>query len=145
MFHWSPCGSLVSHEGGTFTEKYRNKFNYRIGPNGLNHQLLQLCTARIAWSYSDQAVRAVHSCNNWFTLVFHLDFEFSMCYSLKKDRKKNNFADVLGTIRVFKKCIKDKTNLVNKSTMFIYLMSPLLQNDPSFRIVNLLHGLCAFR
>ena len=34
-FHWSPRGSLVStgHEGSTFTEKYRNKFNYRIGPN----------------------------------------------------------------------------------------------------------------
>ena len=33
-FHWSPRGSLVSigHDGSTFTEKYRNKFNYRIGP-----------------------------------------------------------------------------------------------------------------
>ena len=27
-----------------------------------NHQLLQLCTVRTAWSDSDQAVRAVHSC-----------------------------------------------------------------------------------
>ena len=37
-FHWSPRGSLVSigqHFVATreyFTEKYRNKFNYRIGP-----------------------------------------------------------------------------------------------------------------
>ena len=37
-FYWSPRGSLVSipafrsHEGSTFTEKYRNKFNFRIGP-----------------------------------------------------------------------------------------------------------------
>ena len=31
-----------------------------------NHQLLQLCTACTAWSESDQAVRAVHSCNSWF-------------------------------------------------------------------------------
>ena len=38
VFHWSPRGSLVpagQHfvaEGSSFTEKYRNKFNYRIGP-----------------------------------------------------------------------------------------------------------------
>ena len=38
-FHWSPRGSLVSigqdfvtNEGSTFTEKDRNKLNYRIGP-----------------------------------------------------------------------------------------------------------------
>ena len=31
-----------------------------------NHQLLQLCTVRTAWSDSDQAVRAVHSCKSWF-------------------------------------------------------------------------------
>ena len=29
------------------------------------YQLFQLCTARTAWSESDQAVRAVHSCNSW--------------------------------------------------------------------------------
>ena len=39
-FHWSPHCSLVSigpdfcnKEGRTFTEKDRNKLNYRIGPN----------------------------------------------------------------------------------------------------------------
>ena len=32
----------------------------------LNKQLLQLCMARTAWSNSDQAVRAVHSCNSWW-------------------------------------------------------------------------------
>ena len=38
-FHWSPNGILVStgqhfhnHEGSTFTEKDRNKLNYRMGP-----------------------------------------------------------------------------------------------------------------
>ena len=36
--------------------------------SGPNHQLLQLCTARTAWSESDQAVRAVHSCISWFTI-----------------------------------------------------------------------------
>ena len=33
--------------------------------SGTNHQLLQLCTARTAWSDSDQSVRAVHSCISW--------------------------------------------------------------------------------
>ena len=31
----------------------------------VNNQLLQLYTARTAWSDSDQAVRTVHSCNSW--------------------------------------------------------------------------------
>ena len=29
------------------------------------NQLLQLCTARTAWSDSDQAMRTMHSCNSW--------------------------------------------------------------------------------
>ena len=40
-FHWSPHDRMVSiwsvfhnYEGSTFTEKDRNKFNYRIGPKG---------------------------------------------------------------------------------------------------------------
>ena len=33
--------------------------------SGPNHQLLQLCTACTAWSDSDQAVLAVHSCTTW--------------------------------------------------------------------------------
>ena len=36
--------------------------------SGPNHQLLQLCTAHTAWSESDQAVRAVHSCISWFRI-----------------------------------------------------------------------------
>ena len=28
-------------------------------------QLMQLCTAHTAWSESDQAVQAVHSCSSW--------------------------------------------------------------------------------
>ena len=35
-------------------------------PRTFSNQLLQLCTARTAWSESDQAVRAVHSCNTWW-------------------------------------------------------------------------------
>ena len=71
-FHWSPRGSLIaisqhfvasrvvhlpkSTETNLITESYQS---------GPNHQLLQLCTARTAWSDSDQAVRAGHSCKSW--------------------------------------------------------------------------------
>ena len=72
-FHWSPHGCLVSI-GQHFvtrrvvhlpkrTEKILITKSDQSGPN---HHLLQLCTARTAWSDSDQAVRAVHSCNSWF-------------------------------------------------------------------------------
>ena len=70
-FRWSPHGSLIiwsafrNHEGSTFTEKDRNKLNFQIGPKRTYHQLLQLCTACTAWSDSDQAVRALHSCSSW--------------------------------------------------------------------------------
>ena len=44
----------------------------RSDQSGPNHHLLQLCMARTAWSESDQAVRAVHSCNSWLlALVRH--------------------------------------------------------------------------
>ena len=76
MVVWFPLVSICSQEGSTFTEKYRNKLNYRIGPN---HQLLQLCMAHTAWSDSDQAVRAVHSCNSWFCDYF----QDNICYFSK--------------------------------------------------------------
>ena len=73
-FHWSPCGSLVSigqnflttrvvhlpkrTETSLITESDQSEPNYR---------LLHLCMARQAWSDSDQAVRAVHSCISWFS------------------------------------------------------------------------------
>ena len=66
-FHWSPRGNLVSigqhfvHQGSTFTEKDRNKPNYRIGP--LSDSVIKLVSDLI--TESDQAVRTVHSCNSW--------------------------------------------------------------------------------
>ena len=36
------------------------------GAASSTNQLLLLCTARTAWSESDQAVWAVHSCNKWW-------------------------------------------------------------------------------
>ena len=75
-FHWSPCGSLVSigqHFVATrvvhLPESTERSLITELDQRGPNHQLLQLCTARTAWSDSDQAVRAVHSCNSWFSLV----------------------------------------------------------------------------
>ena len=68
-FHWSPRGRLVSigqHFVITMVvhlfEKDRNKLNYRIGllrSDSVIKLFLDLITE------SDQAVRAVHSCNSW--------------------------------------------------------------------------------
>ena len=71
-FHWSPRGSLVSigqHFIATrvvqLPKSTETSLITESDQSGLYHQLLQLCTARTAWSDSDQAVRAVHSCNSW--------------------------------------------------------------------------------
>ena len=69
-FHWSPHGSLVSigqHFVTTrvvhFAKRTDTSLITESEQSGPKHQLLLLCTARTAWSDSDQAVRAVHSCN----------------------------------------------------------------------------------
>ena len=84
-FHWSPHGSLVSicsafrnHEGNTFTEKDRNKLNYRIGPRASNHQLCSYARPAQPGPIPDQAVRAVHSCNSWL-LEYQLQFQI-LCF-----------------------------------------------------------------
>ena len=71
-FHWSPRGSLVSigqHFAATrvvhLPKSTETSLITESDQSGPNHQLLQLFTARPAWSDSDQAVRAVHSCNSW--------------------------------------------------------------------------------
>ena len=72
-FHWSPRGNLVSigqHFVATrvvhLPKSTETSFITESDKSGPNHRLLQLCTVRIAWSDSDQAVRTVHSCNSWF-------------------------------------------------------------------------------
>ena len=72
-FHWSPRGSLVSigqHFVATkvvhLPKSTETSLITESDQGGPNHQLLQLCTARTAWSDSEQAVRAVHSCIRWF-------------------------------------------------------------------------------
>ena len=72
-FHWSLRGSLVSigqHFVATrvvhLPKSTETSLITESDESGPNHRLLQLCTARTAWSDLDQAVRAVHSCNSWF-------------------------------------------------------------------------------
>ena len=74
-FHWSPHGSLVSIGQHFVTtrlvhlpKRIETSLITESDQSGPNHQVLQLCTARTAWSESDQAVRAVHSCISWFSL-----------------------------------------------------------------------------
>ena len=73
-FHWSPHGFLVSIGQNFVTtrvvhlpKRTETSLITESDQSGPNHQLLQLCTARTAWSESDQAVRAVHSCISWLT------------------------------------------------------------------------------
>ena len=70
-FHWSPHGSLLyiaQHFVTTrvvhLPKRTETSVVTESDQSGPNHQLLQLCTAGTAWSHSNQAVRAVHSCNS---------------------------------------------------------------------------------
>ena len=78
-FHWSPRGSLVSigqHFIATrvihLPKSPETSLIIESDQSGPNHQLLRLCTASTAWSDSDQAVRTVHSCINWFHMLFYM-------------------------------------------------------------------------
>ena len=69
-FRWSPGDSLVSigqHFVATrvvhLPKSTETSLITESDQSGPNHQP---CTARKAWSDSDQAVRAMHSCNSWF-------------------------------------------------------------------------------
>ena len=76
-FHWSPHGSLVSIGQNFVTarvvhlpKRTETSLITESDQSGPNHQQLQLCTARTAWSESDQAVRAVHSCISWLFSIY---------------------------------------------------------------------------
>ena len=108
-FHWSPRGSLVSigqHFVATrvvhLPKSTETILITESDQSGLNHQLLQLCTARTAWSDSDQAVRAVHSCNSWF---IHQSVSISprnIYNSLKSIKKKDFSLTDITFLRVFR-------------------------------------------
>ena len=72
-FHWSPHGCLITIGQHFVTtrvvhlpKRTETSLITESDQSRANHQLLQLCTVRTAWSDSDQAVRAVHSCKSWF-------------------------------------------------------------------------------
>ena len=77
-FHWSPHGSLVSI-GQNFVptrvvhlpKRTETSLITESNQSGPNHQLMQLCTVRTAWSDSDQAVQAVHSCISRFIFLMN--------------------------------------------------------------------------
>ena len=64
MVEWFPV--FHNHEGSTFTEKGRNKLNYRIGP--LRSDSVIKLVSDLS-TVSDQAVQAVHSCNSWLNII----------------------------------------------------------------------------
>ena len=83
-FHWSPRGSLVSigqHFVATrvvhLPKNTETSLITESDQSGPNHQLLQLCMASTVWSDSDQAVRAVHSCNSWLETTFCFWYKLS--------------------------------------------------------------------
>ena len=72
-FHWSPHGCLITIGQHFVTtrvvhlpKRTETSLITESDQSRANHQLLQLCTVRTAWSDSDQAVRVVHSCKSWF-------------------------------------------------------------------------------
>ena len=72
-FHWSPHDCLINIGQHFVTtrvvhlpKRTETSLITESDQSRANHQLLQLCTVRTAWSESDQAVRAVHSCISWF-------------------------------------------------------------------------------
>ena len=80
-FHWSPPGSLVSIGQHFVTtrvvhlpKRTETSLITESDQSRANHQLLQLCTARTAWSDSDQAVRAVHSCKSWLQVKIQSNY-----------------------------------------------------------------------
>ena len=69
------CRKMIALLFGTYPLEdcpttYKNSlqltdYQHKVTVVSDENQLLQLCTARTAWSESDQAVPTVHSCNSW--------------------------------------------------------------------------------
>ena len=76
-FHWSPHACLITIGQHFVITRVvhlpKRTETSLIGSDQSrpNHQLLQLCRVRTAWSDSDQAVRAVHSCQSWLSSILH--------------------------------------------------------------------------
>ena len=91
-FHWSPHSCLITIGQHFVTtrvvhlpKRTETSLITESDQSRANHQLLQLCTVRTAWSGSDQAVRAVHSCKSWFSYYMYLNITsalFSLFFTL---------------------------------------------------------------
>ena len=75
-FRWSPHSCLITIGQHFVTtrvvhlpKRTETSLITESDQSRANHQLLQLCTVRTAWSDSDQAVRAVHSYTSWFVIL----------------------------------------------------------------------------
>ena len=80
-FHWSPHGCLITIGQHFVTtrvvhlpKRTETSLITESDQSRANHQLLQLCTVRTAWSDSDQAMRAVHSCKSWLLPIFDAEW-----------------------------------------------------------------------
>ena len=74
-FHWSAHGCLITIGQHFVTMRIVHLPKRTVtslitesDQSRANYQLLQRCTVRTAWSESDQAVRAVHSCKSWLRI-----------------------------------------------------------------------------
>ena len=81
-FHWSPHGCLITIGQHFVTTRVvhlprrtETSLITESDQSGPNHQLLQVCTVHKAWSDSDQAVRAVHSCISWLLILIEWSFQ----------------------------------------------------------------------
>ena len=80
-FHWSSHGCLITIGQHFVTtrvvhlpKRTETSLITESDQSRANHQLLQLCTVCTAWSESDQAVWAMHSCKSWLDPVQMLCF-----------------------------------------------------------------------
>ena len=79
-FHWSQHSCLITIGQHSVTtrvvhlpKRTETSLITESDQSRANRQLLQQCTVRTAWSDSDQAVRAVHSCKSWFKHMTDID------------------------------------------------------------------------
>ena len=96
-FHWSPLDCLTSIGQHFVTRRVvylpkrtETSLITESDQSRANHQLLQLCTVRTAWSDLDQAMRAVHSCKSWFITEQFNDKSLQWaCFCLLMKKLKN--------------------------------------------------------
>ena len=82
-FHWSPHSCLITIGQHFVTtrvvllpKRTETSLITESDQSRANHLQLQLCTVCTAWSDSDQAVRAVHSCKSWLSFCLYQGKQF---------------------------------------------------------------------